>query len=511
MERARRLINAAMTVAVVCGAGWFAAWLVASRPEPARSTEPVRVPEVLVRETCAGVFDAPVVGFGTVRPKNQIKVVPQVSGTLTDMHPDLAVGNVIRKDELLFEIDRRPYESQVLQVEADIRLLELELQRHEQERANLTQLLEDVARRQLVLAETEYEREKELLATGATRQVEVDAAQQEYLQAKDKVLAYENKLSLIPTLVAETRARLEARQAQLADAQRNVEYTHIRCPFDARVDVVSAKKAQVVIANLAVAVLTDLEAFELAAVLDPSDLQWTERRAYARAMGGDLGEPPEVSVVWTLHGHRYSWRGAVSRLEKHDEATRTAHLVIEIPNLLDEVVQEEAVGKPQLSIGMFCKAEIPADPLQDALVVPRSAVQEDNVVYVFEPDVDSPDGLNGRLAARRVPLLRTVGDDVLVDFAGRGEDDRLAMSQSSAICELRAGDLLIVSPLARSVVGMKLRLREAGVASVSELESALAMGEVASTPGRSLRWRFSQQPVLSILPLELGTSAAGSR
>ena len=62
-------------------------------------------------------------------------------------------------------------------------------------------------------------------------------------------------------------------------------------------------------------------------MLDPSDLQWSDHRAYARAMGVDLGEPPAVTITWTLHGRRCSWRGEVSRLERHDEATRTARIV----------------------------------------------------------------------------------------------------------------------------------------------------------------------------------------
>ena len=129
---------------------------------------------------------------------------------------------------------------------------------------------------------------------------------------------------------------------------------------------------------------------------------------------------------------------------------------------------------PQLSLGMFCSTAIPAEPLADALLVPRSAVHENNQVYVFEPDPQSADGRTGRLVARRVPLLRSVGDRVLVDFAGRQEDGRLHIEQAAAECELRRGELTILSPLPRAVVGMKLRLREpateaAGLRAVDDL------------------------------------------
>lgn len=503
MERVRRVIIVAIAAAIMGSAGSGTAWLVATRPAPARSAETARPLEVLVQETALGVFDAPVIGYGTVRPKNQINVVPQVSGTLTDMNPQLAVGNTISQGDLLFEIDPRPYESQVLQVKADIKLLEVQLERQRQEEKNLTVRLEN-ASAQLNLTQGELDRDVELAKTNAASDAEVDISRQRYLQAKDKVLAYEAQLALIPHLVDEIEARLEARRAALADAERNVAHTKITCPFDARVDGVSAKKAQVVVANLAIAVLTDLEAFELAAVLDPSDLRWTDSRAYARALGGDIGEPPAVTVTWTLQGQRYSWTGHVARLERHDEATRTARLVVEIPNSLAEVTAERARGKPQLSIGMFCKAEIPAEPLPGALVVPRSAIREDNAVYVFEPDPASPDGLTGRLAVRRVPVLRTVGGEALVDFVGRREDQRLPVAQAAAVCELRPGDRIVTSPLSRPVLGMKLRLRQPEPAALAWHNPAEALSKTVAQS--DFEWGFVQHlrsPLLSILPLDV--------
>lgn len=443
---------------IVGGALAAMAWLISTRPTPPTTTEPPRVPEVAVVEAAPQVFDAPIVGHGTVRPKRQVKVIPQVSGMLTAVHPDLAEGRVIQEGELLFEIDRRTYESQVLQVEADIKMLEVQLKRHQQQEESLTERLA-LAREQLELAQRQYERDKRLLEEEAGTDAEVDLTHGRLLQAQDVVLGLQSELDLIPILKEETQARLEARRAQLGDAQRNLGNTRIFCPFDVRVESVAAQTSQVVIANLAIATLTDLEAFEIAAVLDPSDLRWTNRKAYARALGEDLGEPPSVTVTWTFRGQRHSWTGYVTRLERHDEATRTARLVVEIPNRREDLRTTEVPGHPQLSLGMFCTAAIPAEPLADALVVPRSAIHQNNQVYVFEPDPASLDGRIGRLAARQVPLLRSVGNVVLVDFAGRGQDDRLPAEEALVECELRPGELAIVSPLPRAVVGMKLRLR----------------------------------------------------
>lgn len=486
------------------------AWLILTRPAPPTTTEPPRVPEVLVVRAAPQVFDAPIIGHGTVRPKRQVKIIPQVSGMLTGVHPDLAEGRVIEKDELLFEIDRRTYESQVVQVKADIKMLEVQLKRHEQEQGSLTRRLA-IAEQQVGLAQRDYDREADLKEQDAGMSALVDAARQKVLKANDVVLGLKSQLELIPILTEETQARLEARRAQLADAERNLDNTSIFCPFDARVEAVRAQTSQVVIANLAIATLTDLEAFEIAAVLDPSDLHWTHRKAYARALGKDLGEPPLVAVTWTFRGQRHTWTGQVTRLERHDEVTRTARLVVEIANPLEDVRSEDVPGRPQLSLGMFCTAAIPAEPLADALVVPRSTIRENDQVYVFEPDPASPDGRTGWLVARRVPLLRSVGDQVLVDFAGRGDDERLPVQQALAECELQPGDLAILSPLPRAVVGMRLRLRD-GADAITLLglsDDLFALGADCSF-GSPIPTLF-QGSAIAVPHLSLWPVAAGTR
>jgi hypothetical protein len=131
-------------------------------------------------------------------------------------------------------------------------------------------------------------------------------------------------------------------------------------------------------------------------------------------------------------------------------------MVVEVRqvDMVATVTSGRTDAPPRLSIGMYCKTELPAEPLADALLVPRHAVYDSRWVYVFEPDADS-NGTTGRLGRREVPLLRSLGDTVLVDYRGR---------DTTQVCELTAGDQLIVSPLIKPVVGMKVRVREEQIA-----------------------------------------------
>ena len=105
---------------------------------------------------------------------------------------------------------------------------------------------------------------------------------------------------------------------------------------------------------------------------------------------------------------------------------------------------------------MLCRAELPVAELAGALLVPRHAVYDNRWVYVFEPDPDAVDGRQGRLGQREVPVLRSLGDAVLVDYAGR---------EGTEVCELKPGEQVVVSPLPKPVVGMQVRLRDEQIAS----------------------------------------------
>jgi len=163
-------------------------------------------------------------------------------------------------------------------------------------------------------------------------------------------------------------------------------------------------------------------------------------------------EPQSVTIRWSLRGQEFTWKGRVTRFEKVDEATRTARMVVEVRR--DDIIAESNLGDAvptSLELGMFCTAELPSVVLSDAITVPRHAIYENQWVYVFVPDSGAPAD-EGTLERRRVPMLRSMGDEVLVDYAGR---------ESTEVCELTPGEMVIVSTLTKPVVGMRMRLRDA--------------------------------------------------
>ena len=477
MVHMRWVINCALAGFFLVLGGAVLVWLIRTKPEAPRQQAFARVLEVAVRQVVPRLEETPVVAHGTVRPKNQVDIIPQVNGKLVHVHEDLAPGKLISEGELLFEIDPTVYKSRVRQGEAEIRRLNAMLARHDQELVNLNERVANVER-MLAIDEQDYLTSKQLLVgkepVGTQR--DVDQLHLKYLQQKDAWVELTSRRSLIPLLKQDTQAQLDIAEARLEQSQYQLDNTRITCPFRARVERSDAYKSEVVTAYFSIAKLTDMEAFEIAVGVDPRELKWldsairdnTTRRPVGNRShtpvgnrsntNGDETGPP-VEVRWSLQGQEFSWRGRVTRFERVDEVTRTVRMVVEVraQDMIATVSGGGEGANSHLSIGMYCRTELPIEPLSEALLVPRHAIYENRWVYVFEPSTADPDGLTGRLGRRQVPMLRSLDDSVLVDYRGR---------EGSEVCELRPGDQIVVSPLSKPVVGMEVRLRDTRLAHV---------------------------------------------
>lgn len=454
MELLRRSINAVLFSALVAGGGAALVALISTKPLPPTAPNLFQTQRVSVAEIRGRAVEMPVVGYGTIRPKNQVNIVPQVSGRLIFVYEALAQGKVVPKGELLFEIDPTVYRARVHQVEADIRGLEARLKRQDQEIANLDTRIENLER-MLAIDETDYLTSKNLYEIeNVGTQRDVDLVYQKFLRQKDMVVDLRNRRALAPYLKLEIQARLDGARAEMKQAEHDLAATKILSPFEARVESVGAQTSQFVPASFAIATLTDMSAYEFSVGIDPRDLRWLDEAVRPQALKSEKSlDRPAVTVSWSLFGQEFTWPGYVTRLEGFDEATRTGRLVVEVRGRDMVAALEKGSGemRPTLSIGMHCRADLPAELLDDALLVPRHAVFENRWVYVFEPDTDSPDGSTGTLGRREVPLLRNVGEHVLVDYAGRTGTDS---------CELQDGEYVITSPLRRAVVGMRVARRD---------------------------------------------------
>jgi multidrug efflux pump subunit AcrA (membrane-fusion protein) len=453
MERLRRAIHLLLAALLISGGTGFMIGMIRTRPGAPVLIERPQPPAVEVIPAVVRPITPPVVVYGAVRASNPIQIIPQVSGLLIYVHPNLAPGRRIEKNELLLQIDPAVYGMRAQQAEAEVAALEAAQVRLDREEATLGQRIEN-EESVLAIHEADYQSARRLFdeqKVGAAR--DLDVLQEKLLRQRSLVMELRGSAASLPARRAEVLAQRDAARSRLQQAAHDLENTKIVCPFAARVESVGAFASQVVAAYQPIACITDADAFEIPVGIDADELRWLARDIRptlvdsAPAQGSDTSE---VRVLWPADSENLEWAGRLSRFERMDEQTRAAQAVVEVPRVGRPVAgrSDAASLAPSLSVGMYCRVELPAEPLEEALWVPRDAVHDNGWVFVVESAADASPVSVGRLIKRRLPMLRVAGDWALVDYAQR---------VGGAVCEVRTGDRVVVSPLHRPVEGMEVR------------------------------------------------------
>lgn len=363
--------------------------LVGMREEAA--VAPPDVPPPLVDALVArpGALRFHVEAHGTVVPRTESRLVAEVAGRVVEVPPELADGAYVEEGQLLARIDPRDY---------DLAL----------EQAKLS-----VARAERTLAEEE---------------AEAELAREEWAEMGD---GDATPLTRREPQVAEARAALEAARAGLERARRDLARTELRAPYAGRVREKLVDRGQYVMPGTPVATMYAVDFVEVRLPVADDELAFLDLD-YGYRGEAPRADGPEVLVSADFAGGRHEWRGRVVRTEGEiDPATRMVVLVARVD---DPYGRGEERDRPPLSIGMFVRAEVLGRRVEEAYVLPRTALRGTGRVFVVDED--------DRLRFRAVEVLRSGHDDVVV---GEG---------------LAPGERVVTSPMQVATDGMLVRLPE---------------------------------------------------
>jgi len=381
----RRIIHVgSMVILLGLGVAGFLA-LTASKPQLKRTKPPTPIPMVRVSLIKTGPQAVTVRGEGTVRPLREIQLVPQVNGKVVFVSPVLVNGGEFKKGDTLLRIDPQDYQLAVTLARARVKDSESRLKIAEEEAA---------------------------------------AAREEWrLLYQDKGVKSENPPALVakePQLEA-ARAKLAADRADLQKARLNLERTELKAPFNGRVSEESVDIGQYVSSAKPLATLFSTEAAEIVVPFDDESLYWFQVPGFTP--GNGAGSP--VKVLARIAGRELTWSGEVVRAEgKLDGRTRMVQVVVR--------VQKPYARKPPLAAGLFVTVEIQGRTLENASVIPRAALRNNNTVWVVDK--------TGQLVFRRVDVAR------------------LGTNQAILRSGLKDGERVVTSGLKVVTDGMKVRV-----------------------------------------------------
>jgi RND family efflux transporter MFP subunit len=297
---------------------------------------------------------------GSVRPRTETSIVAEVSGKIVSVSPNFIAGGFFRAGEVLLQIDPSDYEAALKRAQANL------ASRH-------AQLADQKARSEQALKDW-----RNLGRSG---------------QPSDLVLRK-------PQL-AEAQAGVQAAEAELQKAERDLERTRIRVPYDGLVRSKDADIGQFVSPGTRLGVTFAVDRAEIRLPLSATDASFLDLPSAT-----DPGDSPRprVQLVSDVAGLTSRWEAEIIRTEGVvDERSRVTYAVAS----LDDPYGVLGVSRQDaLPIGTFVRAEIQGRSAQGVVILPRSVMNSDNNILV----------VNGRneLEVRQVTVLRAEPENVYI-------------------------------------------------------------------------------------------------
>ncbi len=138
----RKFILAFLTLAILwAGVAGYRALTRGGKMRPTVKTEPP-VTEVKVITVKREDVPTRLSGYGTVRGKREVLIIPEVGGKIVFISPHFESGKRVGKSETLFTIDTRAIKVRIDQIQGEISRLKARIQTMNQEAENIKRNLE---------------------------------------------------------------------------------------------------------------------------------------------------------------------------------------------------------------------------------------------------------------------------------------------------------------------------------------------------------------------------------
>ena len=321
-----------------------------------------------------------VVSQGTVSPRIESQLVPEVAGRVVWASPSFASGGFFEEGDALLRIDPYNYQQAVIVARSQVAQSRLRLAQEEAEA--------DVARR-----------EWEELGRG-------DAT----------------ALTLREPQLEDAQASVLAAEANLERAQRDLDRAEVTAPFAGRVRQKSVDVGQFVSVGSPVATLYAVDAAEVRLPLPDAELKYLDVPLAYRGREERVG--PRVTLRAEFAGESYTWEGRIVRTEA--EIDPVSRMVTVIAQVSDPYAPGRDPRRPPLAVGMFVEAEIAGRVATQVVRLPRAALRDRDQVLV----VDDED----RLHFRTVQVMRSTSQDIVIS-GGLAAGERVILSPIDAVTD----------------------------------------------------------------------------
>ena len=315
---------------------------------------------------------------GTVQAEQEIALVPEVSGKVTWISPQLVRGGLFKQGETLLKIDTSDFELAVEKSRAEIAQVHVELA-IERERAKIA--LSEWQRIDIV--------DKGTPGPLATREIHLRQQQ----------------------------ANLARAEANLQQTQLYLQRTELTAPFNGRIRQEQVDLGQYLRAGTSIGSFAGTDRAEIYIPLPVKDLVWLRIPSAAQQKGA-------AATIHLPADNTASWSGKLTRsLGEIDPKSRMATVIVMVE---DPYQLKKNLNQPPLPNGLFVNIELSGEEFTDIISIPRKALHADNVVWIADSE--------NRLSLRPVEVLRREKQQILIK-GGVQAGERLIVTALSGAAE----------------------------------------------------------------------------
>ncbi len=405
-----KLSTPMLVIAIIASGVIIASFFMVTKPTSKRIRPPVSSPTVITQIAQKEDAELFVSALGTVKAAQETIIRSRVSGQVEKLGENFEPGGIVKKDDLLVQLDSDDYQNSLAMKESTMA----------QAQANYT------------------------LEMGQQRVARSELEQLEKLMPQN---AKNTSLALREPQLAQAKAELEAAKSDVNQAKLNLERTKITAPYNAIILMRNVSLGSQASTSDTLATIAGTDEYHIEAAIPLDKLQ---------ALGISVFDGAKVNIFTATENMRQG--NVLHSIASLDETTRMGRLLVSV---LDPLGLEHDL--PHLLLGDQVRVELQAGILPDTFTIPRVALRSNDTVWVAVPTAQ--DNVNAQDQSH-VPDQSPVPDKKPLQGQNYSLDIRpvvVAWKDTQYVIVskgLEQGEQIITSPLGAPIQGMPVRIAQ---------------------------------------------------
>ncbi|QTA80813.1 Efflux transporter, RND family [Desulfonema limicola] len=371
---------------VLCAGIAGASYIKNSASKPGKRPPQLNIPLVEAQDVQVSSEQVIIQAMGTIIPAREIVLKSRIGGEIIAVHPEFKPGGYIMAEQEILTIDPKDYELLVTQKKGQVAnaLYALKMEMGQQ----------DIASREWKL-----------------------------VNGNRPAKPSDKELILRKPHLEKAKADLEAAKADLEQARLNLSRTKVTVPFNAVIKSRNVETGSQISSGEQLADVIAVDQYWIQVSVPIDRLEWMKIPATSEETGS------EVTILY--RDMSYERTGHVIRLlSELENEGRMARIIVAVDDPLNLENPEKTT--PPLLLGEYVRVEIKGRELDHVLKIPRTALRDNNSIWVAENETT--------LSVRPVKTLWRDKNNVLLKNV------------------LNNGEKIIISDLSTPVDGMKIRI-----------------------------------------------------